>query len=221
MPMNLLKCIPNIKILHDNIDYSRYIPIMASNTQPCVHQLRAELVHEKRTKEIFFLATSVALPFAHAFCATAVCVPINNPNCTLVQAVLTSTAGAPLTILDYALKGPISIQHDPNASHIKNTTVHPNQHTSFVFCISTPEQTSPQDLSLDITFSLPSLLSSCDNIDSSIFPAPTVHSFSTNLTLSLPSPQYIIETRNPPTAYLAQPIQFELIVCAFDLNIPY
>jgi hypothetical protein len=49
---------------------SRYIPILANNAQPCVHQLRAELVPEKRAKEIFFLA--VALPFAHAFCATAV-----------------------------------------------------------------------------------------------------------------------------------------------------
>jgi len=196
-----------------------YIPIIANNTQPCVHQLRAELVHEKRTKEIFFLATSVALPFAHAFIATTVCVAIHNPSCTLVQAVLTSTAGAPLTILDYALKGPTSVQHDPNTSHIKNTTIHPNQHTSFVFCIATPEQAS-QDISLDITFSLPSLLSACDGIDNQMFPTTTVHTFSTNLTLALPSPQYIIETRNPPTAYLAQPIQFELLISQVLTNIP-
>eukprot|EP00026_Physarum_polycephalum_P001429 Phypoly_transcript_01430.p1 GENE.Phypoly_transcript_01430~~Phypoly_transcript_01430.p1 ORF type:complete len:1044 (+),score=126.49 Phypoly_transcript_01430:316-3132(+) len=196
-----------------------YIPIIANNVQPCVHQLRAELVHEKRTKEIFFLATSVALPFAHAFCATAVCTPLHDPSagmgpCMLVQAVLTSTVGAPLTILNYVLKGPIEIQHDSNAHHLKNTTINPNQQTSFVFCISTPPQTSPQqDISLEITFSLPSLLSMLDSVGSGIMiPPMTVHTFSTPLTLSLPSPQYIIETRNPPTAYLAQPIQFELMI---------
>lgn len=192
------------------IDILRYIPVLANNTQPCVHQLRAELVHEKRTKEIFFLATSVALPFAHAFSCTTVCVPMKAQGTTLVQAMLTSTAGAPLTILDYTLKGPSAIQHDPNRSHIKNTVVHPNQHTSLVFCISTPEQA--QEIGLDITFSLPSPLSDC-GIANHSFSTRTVHSFSTNLILSLPSPQYIIETRNPPTAYLAQPIQFEFIVC--------
>lgn len=183
---------------------------MANNTQPCIHQLRAELVHEKCTKEVFFLATSVALSFAHAFCATTVCVPMHtSPSYTLVQAVLTST---PLKILDYALKGPISIQHDPNAICIKNTTIQPNQRTSFVFFISTPASTS-QDISLDITFSLSNLLGVWDSIGDNLFPTFAVHSFSTNLALSLPHPQYKIETHNPPTAYLAQPIQFEFMVC--------
>jgi hypothetical protein len=102
--------------------------------------------------------------------------------------VLTSTAGAPLTILDYALKGPIDIQHDSNTHHLKNTTITPNQQTSFVFCISsTPEQQAvqqipqQQEISLDITFSLPSLLSTIDSIDNAIMvPPTTVHTLNTS-----------------------------------------
>lgn len=174
--------------------------------------MRAELIHEKRTREMFFLATSASLPFAHAFSATAVCVPVHSPSPrTLVQAILTSTAGDPLTISDYSLTGPASIVHDPNALHIKGTAVRPNQKTSLVFCITTPDQSS-QDVTLDVTFTCPSPVPSLPDPEMKRFSASITHSFSTVLTLSLPTPQYKIETRNPPTAYLAQPILFELSV---------
>lgn len=186
-----------------------YIPLMANNTQPCVHQLRAEFVHEKRTKEKFIASSFVALPFAHAFSASTVCAPLpNSPQATLLQAVLTSTAGEVLTILDYALNGPISILHDPNV-HIKHTTTLPNQRTSFIFSVALPRVVVPQDITLDVTFTLPSPIPATDDIR--LLP-PIKHTFSTVVSLALPSPQFVIETRNPPTAYLAQPVQFELLV---------
>lgn len=209
---------------------------MASNVQPCVHQLRAELVHEKRTKEKFFVSTSVALPFAHAFSATTVCVPFpssssslqtNSTNTSahqsaLVQTVLTSTAGEPVTISNYALKGPATILHDPNARHLLNTTILPNQRSSFVFSVDYITSAEQRDLTLEVTFTIPSpiyanfegnaTISTGDTLGPTHQVPYTTHSFSAPVSLTLPTPQYIIETRNPATAYLAQPIPFELLV---------
>ncbi len=183
---------------------------MANNANPCVHQLRAELHHSKKTNEEFSINTSTALPFAHAFSATSICVPHVSGQ-TLVQVVLTSTAGGPISILDYSISG-ATVVHDPNGVNIKSATILPNQRISFVFCLSLDDEKkasdSQKDIILQLSFSLRSAVPDAKGNSSST----SVHSFSTPISLLVPSPQYVIETRNPPTAFFAQPIQFELLV---------